>query len=100
MSKQVITFDQLPEYVCELGRKVDQLTALISSLPATSPAEEIGGVALARELTRLSQARIYALVGQRAIPHTKRGNRLTFRRSELVAWLEEGKREQKGGADA
>ena len=66
----------------------------------TLPADEVGGVALAEQVTRLSAARIYTLVSKRAIPHAKRGNRLTFRRSELLAWLDEGHREQKGGPDA
>lgn len=60
--------------------------------------DEIGGIELARQVTRLSAARIYTLVSERKLPHKKRGNRLTFRRSELVTWLDEGNRaEQKGG---
>ncbi|KAA9349575.1 helix-turn-helix domain-containing protein [Larkinella humicola] len=58
--------------------------------------DEIGGIELAQQLTRLSKARIYTLVSQREIPHKKRGNRLTFSRTELIGWLEEGKRAQKG----
>ena len=58
---------------------------------------EIGGIDLAEKITRLSKPRIYALVSQRAIPHKKKGNRLTFSRSELIEWLEEGNRAQKGG---
>ncbi|QJW90750.1 helix-turn-helix domain-containing protein [Spirosoma taeanense] len=98
MQKQPITFDQLPEYVYELGRKVDYLTTLLS-IPSAPP-DETGGIELARQVTRLSAARIYTLVSQRAIPHKKRGNRLTFRRSELLAWLDEGNRETKGGLPA
>lgn len=56
--------------------------------------EEIGGIELAQQITRLSKARIYALVSARAIVHSKRGNRLFFRRSELEAWVAEGKREE------
>ncbi|MBD2752027.1 helix-turn-helix domain-containing protein [Spirosoma validum] len=99
MQKQTITFDQLPEFVYELGRKVDYLTALLDNT-SKEPVDEVGGIALAAQLTRLSQARIYTLVSKRAIPHKKRGNRLTFRRSELLAWLEEGNREQKGEVNA
>ena len=51
-----------------------------------------GGKELARELTGLSYARIYTLVSERAIPHSKRGNRLFFDESELRAWIAEGKR--------
>ncbi|MVM35481.1 helix-turn-helix domain-containing protein [Spirosoma sp. HMF4905] len=61
----------------------------------SASADEVGGIELARQVTRLSAARIYTLVSKRLIPHKKRGNRLTFRRSELLAWLDEGNREQK-----
>ena len=62
------------------------------ALTSTAP-DEVGGIELARQLTRLSSARIYTLVSKRLIPHKKRGNRLTFRRSELLTWLDEGNRE-------
>ena len=100
MSKSTITFDQLPEYVFELGRKVDHLTTLLSSQPNTAPADEVGGMALARSVTRLSAARIYTLVSERKLPHKKRGNRLSFRRSELMDWLDEGNRETDKGGNA
>lgn len=64
---------------------------------STTPADEVGGIELARQVTRLSAARIYTLVSERKLPHKKRGNRLTFRRSELLEWLDEGNRETIGG---
>lgn len=97
MKKAPITFDQLPEYVYELGRKVDNLTSLFSSLPTITSPDEVGGIDLATEITRLSTARIYTLVSQRKIPHKKKGNRLTFRRSELLIWLDEGQRAERKG---
>ncbi|MBC3786482.1 helix-turn-helix domain-containing protein [Spirosoma utsteinense] len=65
----------------------------------TAP-DEVGGIELARQVTRLSAARIYTLVSKRQIPHMKRGNRLTFRRTQLLAWLDEGDRKTMGGLDA
>lgn len=61
---------------------------------ATSAAPEVGGIELAQELTRLSKPRIYALVSQRSIPHSKRGNKLHFTRADLLAWLNDGRREE------
>jgi hypothetical protein len=55
-------------------------------------APEVGGIGLAQEVTRLSKARIYALVSARDIPHSKRGNRLYFNRGELIEWVSAGKR--------
>lgn len=57
-----------------------------------SSTNEVGGIDLATKITRLSKDRIYALVSQRAIPHSKRGNRLHFNRAELQEWIANGKR--------
>jgi excisionase family DNA binding protein len=63
-----------------------QLDAPSSTLP------EIGGIELACEVLRLGKARIYALVSERALPHMKRGNRLSFSRDELLNWMKDGSR--------
>lgn len=82
----------------------DLIDARLSRLEATAqktlelvmntqtPTPEVGGMTLAKEITGLSVARLYALVSARAIPHHKRGNRLYFNKAELLAWIEEGKR--------
>ncbi|RYC69624.1 helix-turn-helix domain-containing protein [Spirosoma sordidisoli] len=58
-----------------------------------SPVSDIIGIRAAAEITRLSRARVYALVAQRKIPHFKRGNRLSFKSSELLAWMQEDRRD-------
>ena len=58
----------------------------------TSDAPEVGGIELAQQITRLSKPRLYALVSARGIPHSKRGNKLYFDRSELLAWVAAGRR--------
>lgn len=68
------------------------LEALQHMRGADKAAPEIGGIELAQEITRLSKARIYALVSAREIPHSKRGNRLFFNRADLLAWVQAGKR--------
>lgn len=54
--------------------------------------DEIGGIELAIEVTRLAKPTIYGLVSERKIPHSKRGKKLYFSRKELKEWLKEGKR--------
>ena len=85
-----------------LYRHLERLEALIiDRLPLSNvqpPVPEIGGLPLAQEITRLSKARIYNLVSSRSIPHMKRGNKLYFSRTELLAWVAAGSRaEQKIG---
>lgn len=80
-----------------INARLNHLEALtleaLQYLRSTSqPAAEVGGIELAQEVTRLSKARVYALVSARAIPHAKRGNKLYFNRAELLIWVERGKR--------
>ena len=76
--------------------RLDSIEALINRVlthnTIQQAAPEVGGIELAQEVTRLSKARIYTLVSERTIPHAKRGNRLTFSRADLLAWLDAGKR--------
>jgi excisionase family DNA binding protein len=74
---------------------VRQELAAFLQAPLPMPTGDVSGIELAMEVTRLSKSRIYALVQQRGIPHSKRGNKLYFNRAELLAWVEEGKRQEK-----
>lgn len=58
----------------------------------TQPADDIGGLDLAVEVTGLSRRTIYKLTHRRKIPHCKVGGRLYFRRTELVQWIAAGRR--------
>ena len=40
----------------------------------------------------LSKPTVYSLVSRREIPHTKRGGRLRFLKSEINAWITKSKR--------
>jgi excisionase family DNA binding protein len=77
-----------------LERLEELITRSLSKNYSASDVEEIGGLPLAQEITRLSKPRIYALVSARKIPHSKRGNKLYFNRAELLAWVSAGKRNE------
>jgi hypothetical protein len=70
------------------------LTEVLQHLRASGAAKEseLGGIELAQEVTRLSKARLYALVAARQIPHAKRGNKLYFTRADLQVWIAAGRR--------
>jgi len=80
-----------------LSSRLSNLEALalqiLNKLSQEQAAEEVGGMALAQEVTRLSKPRIYALVATRDIPHSKRGNRLHFNRADLMQWVAGDKRD-------
>ena len=85
-----------------IDRRLSAIESVLQEIRQQSnpaPADEVGGIELAQSVTRLSAARIYTLVSKRLIPHKKRGNRLTFRRAELLAWLDEGDRKTIGGLE-
>jgi len=54
--------------------------------------EDIISITEASQLLKLKVSTIYALTSARSIPHFKRGNRLYFLRSELLAWVLAGRR--------
>lgn len=56
-----------------------------------SQKNEIVFLAEAIEITGLAKPTLYAKTSQNKIPHYKRGRKLYFKRSELQAWIEEGK---------
>lgn len=82
-------FELLHSHLSRLEALIMEQISNIESAPA---AAEVGGLALAQQITRLSKPRIYGLVSAREIPHYKRGNKLYFNRAELLAWVEAGKR--------
>ena len=77
---------------------VEQLRSLLKeSLPAAVPAivkeeDDIGGIALAKDVTKLSFKTIYQLTSKRMIPFFKKGKLLYFSRKELEDWIRTGKR--------
>lgn len=79
----------------EFRNIVRQELAALLQAPHAASTDNVGGIDLAAEITRLSKSRIYALVQQRGIPHSKRGNKLYFNRTELLAWVKAGKRQEK-----
>lgn len=59
----------------------------------TEPAPvEVGGMDLARAITGLSARTIYRKTCTRQIPHSKLNGRLYFKRADLEAWIEAGRR--------
>lgn len=60
--------------------------------PGNNPAEEpLVSVAEAAKITGLAVNTLYDKTYQRAIPHYKKGKRVYFRPSELVAWIAGGR---------
>jgi predicted DNA-binding transcriptional regulator AlpA len=59
---------------------------------AQTDSDEIGGIALAQEVTGLARPTIYGLVAQAKIPCMKQGKKLYFSKCELTDWIKQGRR--------
>ena len=67
----------------------------------TTPSmESLIGIDEAATIVGLKRSTLYAHTSNRTIPHYKRGGKLYFRQSELVAWLSEGYRPVVNGSSA
>jgi excisionase family DNA binding protein len=80
----------------EITARLDALAVDVRALKSRTndkpPADEIGGMELAIQVTGLARRTIWKATHMRTIPHRRVGGRLYFRRSELEAWLDGGRR--------
>lgn len=88
------TFDRLPYYVASLMRKVDavldRLDCLVNSPRESADRHTVLDIKEASELVGKTVGTLYSLTSQRAIPFSKRGNKLYFFKDELLAWIKSG----------
>ena len=61
-------------------------------------ADEIGDIKMAMTITYLAKQSIYDLSSRNAIPHFKRGKRIYFKKSELLSWLQSGRKDNQTSA--
>ncbi|MDB9084349.1 helix-turn-helix domain-containing protein [Parabacteroides merdae] len=94
MTKEIITFEQLPQAVSELTTQVMELRNMVSSLQPQVPTEKhrIIGIDDACIITQKAKPTIYTLARKGLIPAYKRGKKLYFYEDELLKWIEEGRK--------
>lgn len=96
MIAKELTFEALPQAIAELLQKVDSLHEVVSELRNhnLSQAEEpMIGIEEACAILGRAKSTIYALTQARKIPYYQPGKMLQFKRSELMAWMENSRRE-------
>lgn len=86
-----ITFDELPQAVTELNRKVDELYDIITSKQSKDSADQFLSVKETAKFLNLSVPTIYSKVSRRELPYIKRGKRLYFSMKDLETYLKEGR---------
>jgi excisionase family DNA binding protein len=86
-----ISFNDLPEAVTELTRKVDELYKVIKNVQPQETADQFLTVDETAEFLNLSVPTIYSKVSKRELPYMKRGKRLYFARKDLETYLQDGR---------
>ena len=86
-----ISFNNLPEAVAELTRKVDELYNVIKNVQPQDPQDQFLSVGETAEFLNLSVPTIYSKVSKRELPYMKRGKRLYFNRKDLETYLKGGR---------
>ena len=88
------TFEQLPEMMAILLKKVESLETSISEIKDNiKHYDRLLDVEEASELLKKSVSTIYRMTHEKDIPHIKQGNRVYFKESELYEWLDKNRRE-------
>ncbi len=92
---ETITFDALPGIVAEMNRKLDTLLADQSRQPEPDrlmPKNELQDYLEKQSGKRYADQTIYQWVNDRSIPYVKHSKYLYFRKSDIDAWLANGRR--------
>ncbi len=79
------------EYI-ELNREILSENKLTSSAP-TEEFPEIMNIDQASAFLKIAKQSIYMMTSKRDIPFIKRGKRVVFRKTDLLSWLDGGRRQ-------
>lgn len=90
-----LTFEAIPQAILELIDKVDTIQADISELKERhipKVEEAMIGIDEACKILNRAKSTVYALTQAHKIPYYQPGKMLQFKKSELIAWLESGRK--------
>ena len=93
MCKHEITFDKLPQAITYLTEQVAELKQLVSELQAPQSEKHLlVGIDDTCRIIQKAKPTIYALVRKGILPSYKKGKKLYFYEDELLAWIENGRK--------
>ncbi|MCK4921844.1 MAG: helix-turn-helix domain-containing protein [Bacteroidales bacterium] len=89
--KNTTSFDDLPEIVVEISKKLDLL--LSDRITQVKDEDNLMTMEDLRDYLPENPARqtVYAWVNDRKVPYEKYGRRLYFRKSDIDKWLSNGR---------
>ena len=92
---QEISFNEMPQALAYLINKVEIIEILLNTkqLQAQEGVQWLNLNDLCKyHPDHPAKPTVYAWIGQRSIPYHKKGKKLMFLKSEIDAWLKEGRR--------
>jgi hypothetical protein len=92
MVQNPISFNDLPEAISEVLKRISRIEEIISAPSVQEQGEEILNATQASDLLQIAMPTLYAKVSKREIPHIKKHKRLMFHRAELMEYLDSGRR--------
>lgn len=95
-----ITFDSLPSAVSQLNKKLENIERLLTLKNEFPSTDVFMSVTETSQFLNLSIATIYSKVSKRELPVLKRGKRLYFSKTELLEYLEKGRKKLKTEIEA
>lgn len=91
---QTVKFEDLPNLVTELSRKLDGMESVLLHLVNTKPeVNERKSAPEAAKYLNIALPTLYGLVSQRKIRNSKAGKKLSFLTSDLDEYLNSGQRQ-------
>ena len=93
--ERILTFEAMPQAIMELIDKVDTIQADISELKERhipKVEEAMIGIDEACKILNRAKSTVYALTQAHKIPYYQPGKMLQFKKSELMAWMESGRK--------
>ncbi len=91
-----LSFNDMPAALAYLVDKIDRLETLLESTASTAPVEKQPVWMTMAEFRAFhpehpAPTTVYGWVRNGLIPHYKKGKKLFFKRSEIEAWLNDGR---------
>ncbi len=95
--QQDITFEQIPSVLGDIQNKLDYVISQLSTSVNLSQGqtEDPDGLMTLEQACKFigkKPSTVYSMTSDRTIPFMKRGNKLYFLKSDLLAWIKSGNR--------
>ncbi len=91
--KSNLSFDSVPENVCSILNKLDFLLQEVQAIkPKSQTNSQLLSVKETAALLDLKVSTVYSKICRNELPHIKKGGKVYFLKTDLMAYLESGRK--------